>query len=194
MPFLNKTTLVVVVVIAAVVLGRYGCYYLDQQYDTYRRPWAYSNDPNKPLLVGKWKGTFRDPDQIDHNIQLEIFEPLSDAKRKKRFFEKRIKRDRSSKTFFEGMALIESQGRRDSFEVWGGMEKWDSNDLHFQMRPVHEPHPPGFNLNECKGTWMGNTIQLRILYSWFRPDGSSFYSSEDPRHNTDGNMVLERVR
>lgn len=182
------------VIVAVLILSRLSCYFIDKQYDYYRRPWAYSSDPNKPLLVGKWKGAFTDPDQIDHSVWIEIFEPTTAEERMKRFAHNRVHTDHSSPTYFEGLALMESQGRRDSFELWGGLKKRDGHELHFQMRPLKDKHPPGFNLNECRGNWNGDAIDLNLTYSWFRPDGSSFYNSADPRFSAEGKMVMGRVK
>ena len=38
--------------------------------DQYERPWAYSK--TEPLLVGRWKGQFRDPDGVVKVIDLTI--------------------------------------------------------------------------------------------------------------------------
>ncbi len=194
MAYSTKLKLLIVGLIAAVVLGRYGCFYLDKKYDTFRRPWAYSDDPDKPLLVGRWQGQVSDPDNIVHQVTLEIAEPLSDEKRQKRFFQKRIKRDRSSRTFFDGIAVLESQGRRDTCEIWGGIDQPDGHQIHFQFRPVHDYHPPGFNLNLAEGFWQENNLDLNIQFAWFRPDGSSYSDSADPRYDQKGRLKMHRVK
>jgi len=183
-----------VLLLASVLLGRYGCYYLNKKYDTYRRPWAYSNDPTKPLLVGKWQGVCTDPDGINHKVEMEIFEPITEDERWERFNQKRSKRDRSSRTFFDGFALLEVNNKKDSCELWGGLDQADGHKIHFQLSPLSQVHPPGFNLNLLRGDWQENTLDLTVEFAWFRPDGSSFYSSEDPRHDTPGRLVLSRMK
>lgn len=194
MAYSTKIKLLIVGLIAAVFLGRYACFYIDKQYDTVRRPWAYSNEPNKPLLVGRWQGAVSDPDNIVHQVTLDIEEPLSDEDRQKRFSRKRLKRDRSSRTFFDGVAVLESQGRRDTCEIWGGLDQPDGHQMHFQFRPVNDQHPPGFNLNLATGIWQENTLDLSIQFTWFRPDGSSFSDSADPRFEQTGVLKMQRVK
>jgi len=182
--------------IAAVVLlavgSRYGCYYLDQQLDAKRRPWAYSSD--QPLLVGRWVGECRDPDGIVHRVDMTIDEPLTDEERWKRANRKKRKRDRGSRTFFDGLALVETQGRLDTFELWGGLDAPDGHQIHFQWRPLEgKTHPPGFNLNAMKGDWQGDAIDLEVGFSWFRQDGSSFSDSADPRYSQKGQLLLKRA-
>ncbi|MBK8444425.1 MAG: hypothetical protein IPL35_13865 [Sphingobacteriales bacterium] len=74
----GKTLGLLAGIIAFLLVSRYGCFYAQKQYDTVRRPWAYSNDAAQPLLVGAWQGTCTDADGVAHQVSLEIFEPLSD--------------------------------------------------------------------------------------------------------------------
>jgi hypothetical protein len=194
MQYSTKIKLLIIGLVASVVLGKIGCYYFDKKYDTYRRPWAYTSDPTKPLLVGKWQGACTDPDKVVHRVQMEIFEPLSDEERWKLNSRKRKKRNRSSRTFFDGTAVLTTNGKRDTCELWGGLDKADGNYIHFQFSPVNGVHPPGFNLNLLEGKWQENTIDLSVDFAWFRPDGSSFYSSEDPRHDMKGKLLLTRAK
>ncbi|MCC6462379.1 MAG: hypothetical protein IT260_18070 [Saprospiraceae bacterium] len=192
MSYPTQLKVFIAVLLLAVVGGRFGCYYFQKQYDTYRRPWAYSNDPAQALLVGHWSGTVTDPDGVQHLVEMDILEPLSDEERWQRVWRKRSKRDRSSPTFFDGFALLSTPGRRDSFELWGALDKPDGHALDFQMRPIRGFHPPGFNLNRLTGTWTKDTLALTVAFAWFRPDGSSHYNSADPRHNQDGRLLLLR--
>ncbi len=194
MKYSTKIKLFIALLLASVIFGRFGCYYLNKKYDTYRRPWAYSNDASKALLVGKWQGTCIDPDQISHKVEMEIVVPMTDDERWNRVFQKRIKRDRSSPTFFDGFAVLETNGQKDTCELWGGLDKANGHEIHFQLSPISKVHPPGFNLNLLKGNWQDNSIDLAVDFAWFRPDGSSLYSSEDPRHDTKGKLVMSRVK
>lgn len=193
MGYSSKLKVFIVGLIAVVILGRYGCYCVNKKYDTYRRPWAYSSDANKPLLVGKWQGSVIDPDNIVHKVEMEIYEPLSDEKRKKRFQQKRIKRDRSSRTFFDGLAVLETNGRKDSCEIWGGLDAPDGHQIHFQLRPVNDMHPPGFNLNLVEGDWQEDTLVLAVTFSFFRQDGSSYSDSADPRYEQKSTLMMSRI-
>ena len=189
----TKIKIFIIGLIAVVILGRYGCYFANKKYDTYRRPWAYSSDASKPLLVGKWKGEVTDPDLLVHKVEMEIYEPMSDDERIKRFSRKRLKRDRSSRTFFDGMAMLEVNGHRDSSEIWGGLDEADGHQINFQTRPVNDVHPPGFNLNLMEGTWQENTIDLAVTFAFFKLDGASFSDSGDPKHEMKGKLILNRM-
>ncbi len=193
MTYPTKLKVFIIGLIALVILSRYGCYVFDKKYDTYRRPWAYSSDPDKPLLVGKWQGSVTDPDQLVHKVEMEIYVPMTDGERKGRLFQKRIKRDRSSRTFFDGMAVLEVNGQRDSSELWGGLDKSDGHQIHFQFRPVNDVHPPGFNLNLVEGNWQENTLDLTVDFAFFRADGSSYSDSADPRHDKKGKLIMSRM-
>lgn len=190
----TKTILVFTGLLLLVMSGRYACFYYERYNDNYRRPWAYSADAGKPLLVGKWKGVCIDPDQVSHSVDMEIFEPISDAERWKRMGKSRRKKSKKDLCFFDGMAVLGVGGKRDSCELWGGLEKADGQKLHFQFSPISGKHPTGFNLNLLNGTWQGNQIDLSVEFAWFQPDGSSHYESDDPRHNTPGRLVLHRVK
>lgn len=192
MTYSTKLKVLIVGLIATVVLGRYGCYFLDKKYDTYRRPWAYSAVPGKPLLVGQWQGRVTDPDKVVHLVDMDIFVPKTDEERLQRFLQKRIKRDRRSPTFFEGMAVLEAHGHRDTCELWGGIDRSDGHQIHFQFRPVSGVHPPGFHPNLLEGTWNENTIELDVTFAFFKPDGASYYDSADPRHEQKGKLLMTR--
>lgn len=181
-------------ILMTAILGRTGCFYAKKYYDTYRRPWAYARHAGQPLLVGRWQGSCIDPDQVTHRIDLEIYHPTTDEQRWRRLSGRRIKRDRSSPTFFDGAAILSTGSRRDSCELWGGLDKADGHEVHFQLRPVHDKHPPGFHPNLLKGTWQGDEIDLTVEFAWFREDGSSFSDSADPRYSTPGKLLLQRVK
>ncbi len=194
MSYSTKIKVFIIGLVAVVVLGKVGCFYFDKQYDNYRRPWAFSSDSTKPLLVGKWQGSCTDPDQVVHKVEMEIFSPTTDEERWKRVSSRNVKRDRSSTTFFDGLAVLETQGKRDSCELWGGLDKADGQGLHFQFWPISDVHPPGFNLNLLNGKWKDDTIDLSVEFAWFRPDGSSHYDSADPRHEMKGKLLMTRIK
>ena len=192
MSYPTQLKIFIAVLLLAVVGGRFGCYYFQKHYDTYRRPWAYSRDPNQALLVGRWSGTVTDPDGVQHLVEMNILEPITDEERWQRVWRKRSKRDRSSPTFFDGLVLLSTPGRRDSFELWGALDKPDGHALDFQMRPIRGVYPPGFNLNHLSGIWTKDTLDLTVVFAWFRSDGSSYSDSADPQHNQKGHLILRR--
>lgn len=102
-------------------------------------------------------------------------------------------RNRTDRTFFDGIAILETNGSRDTCELWGGLDKADGHEIHFQFRPINDVHPPGFNLNLLDGKWQGDAIDLNVIFAFFKPDGSSFYSSEDPKHDMKAKLVMSRV-
>lgn len=194
MRFSTKTIFLIIGLIALVALSKYGCYAFDKKYDTYRRPWAYSDNPDKPLLVGKWQGSVTDPDGRLHHVELEIVEPISDEERMKRLFRERPKQDRSSPTFFEGMAILEANGHSDSCEIWGGLDEPDSHQIHFQFRPVNDVHPTDFNLSSAEGNWQENTLELEVSFAFFLENGASYSDSADPRYEQKGKLIMARIK
>ena len=194
MSYSTRIKIFLVFALLLFVFGRYGLFYLDKAWDTQRRPWAYSKDPDKPLLVGRWQGQCVDPDGITHQISMEIVEPLTDKDRMKRINRARAKRKRSksSPTEFNGMAIIRTAAWRDSFELWGGLDDPKGHALHFQWRPTDGTYPPGFVINNLKGQWQDHTITLEAAFAFFRPDGSSFYDSADTRHDQKAKLTLQR--
>lgn len=195
MTYANKIRLLVAVVVLLALATPLASFYGSKYLDTLQRPWAYSSDPATPLLVGAWRGTCTDPDHMAHAVEMTVYEPLTDEERWQRAYagrSSRRKKSRKSNTFFDGMAVLNTHGRRDTCELWGGLEKASGHDLHFQLSPVSGVHPPGFNINLLKGRWQGDTITLTVSFAWFNADGSSSYDSADPRHNTDGHLVLVR--
>ncbi len=193
MQYSTKLKLFIVGILAAAVFGRIGCYYANAAYDTYRRPWAYNSDPDKPLLVGKWTGQTTDPDGVAHVVELEIFEPLSDEQRQERFSNRRIKRDRSSRTYFDGLAIVTARGTPDSCRIWGGLDAPYGQQIHFEVRPLDDQHPPGFNINLVEGSWQVDELFLKVDFAFFRPDGSSFSDSADPRFNQQSELRMKRL-
>lgn len=193
MAYSTQLKLLIAAVLAFALLGRVGFYFFNKHSDLDRRPWAYTDDPRKPLLVGKWRGAVTDPDGVIHQVELEIEEPLSDAERQKRFSQRRIRRDRSSPTFFDGTATLETRGRKEPCEIWGGLDKPDGNQVHLQFRPLDDKHPPGFNINLAKGRWQENTLELDVSFAFFKNDGASFSDSADPRFDQQGKLLLSRA-
>lgn len=190
----TKVILLIIGLIALFILTRYGCYAIDETYDTFRRPWAYSDDPDKALLIGKWQGSVTNPDRVLHKVEMEIFVPRTDEERLGRLFQARSTQDRSSPTFFDGMAIVEVNGRRDSCEIWGGLDEPDGHQIQFQFRPFYDKHPTGFNLSSAVGNWQENSLELDVSFAFFLENGTSYADSADPRYEQKGKMVMTRTK
>lgn len=162
-------------------LFRQGCYYFSYAMDTYSRPWAYSKDPNKPLLVGHWAGDYVDPDGKKHHLEIEIVPPTTEAERWDKVNRRRKRKGRRSTTSFDGTAVIVQGNTRDTLELWGGLEKARGTALHFNIRPLDDHYPIGFQLQEAKGEWLGNRLKLSGSFTYHKADGSGYWSSEDPK-------------
>ncbi len=189
-----KQILLLLAILLLGFLSRYGCIYFDKNMDTHFRPWAYSDDPNKPLLVGQWEGKYLDPDRVLHKIQLEIFEPTTAEERWRKYdLPHGSKRPITDKLFFDGVAFIETNEKQDTFELWGGLEKADGHDLHFLLSQVNGRHPFGFNLHSANGIWQEHTLELSTEFIWYQTDGSSYSDSADPRFEQKGKLVLKRT-
>ena len=176
-------------VLAALSWGVYECkYYYSYYTDLKDRPWAYSRDENASLLVGKWQGTIQDPDGISKTIELEIVEPTTDEERSEKASRRSRRRSglgsRSEKRGFDGFAAVTGKLGKEEYEIYGAVEEEDFHRLHFNFRPKDEKKRilPNFTLGEAKnGVWQTNELQLALSFSYHKADGSSFWSSADPR-------------
>jgi hypothetical protein len=169
----------------------YGGKYLDQ----YQRPWAYST--TEPLLVGRWRGQFRDPDGIAKTLDLQIDLPETDDERWAKAA-RRSRRDRSNKRAFDGTATVTSKLGREDYEIYGAVDRDNDHQfsLHFQTVDGKFPLGPNFyvNITEKKdNSWSGNQLKTTLRFAWHRRDGSSFSDSADPRYDRTANVVLTRV-
>lgn len=193
----TKTLLILAVFLVGVIMLKYGCYFFYQKYDKYRFPWAYSSQPDE-LFVGKWKGDYTDPDKIAHHLEMEIFVPITAEERWEKAFRKKRKRSRSqkSKTFYEGIAFITTNGVVDTFEVWGGLEKTlppcALKSIHFA--PIHDYKKQGFYINSPVSKWEKNKISMLTTMAYHDGKGSSKWSSDDPRLNQETKIILEKVK
>jgi hypothetical protein len=176
--------------------GVYECkYYFSYWQDLRDRPWAYSTDKNAKLLIGHWKGVFKDPDGVAKNLEIEIFEPITDEEREQKASRKVRRRSRENKQGFEGKAFVESRLGFEKYEIYGAVEKDDFHQLHFNFRPEDEAKRvlPNFTLNQAeKGRWTGDQLSLTLAFAYHRADGSSHWNSADPRHNQKVILILNR--
>lgn len=116
----KKVFLILAVAVGLLMVFRYGCFQASLAYDAYSRPWAYGAEP---LLVGVWSGELRDPDGTNWKIRLEIFEPTTSEERWRRIDRPRKVAPRTERTFMDGIACTGSGRRRDTLEIWGGLDE-----------------------------------------------------------------------
>lgn len=197
---MQKGTKILLFVAALVLLswGVYECkYYGSYWLDTYQRPWAYSSDPSTKLLVGTWQGAFKDPDGVEKKLTLEIVEPISQEERAQKAGRlSRRRRTRENKQGFDGKALAVSRLGAERYEVYGAVNKDDYHQLHFNFRPEDEKKRvlPNFTLLEAqKGSWQDDALTLTLTFAYHRADGSSHWSSADPRHSQKVSISMTRV-
>jgi hypothetical protein len=189
-------------VLAALSWGMYECkYYYSYYSDLKDRPWAYSRDENAKLLVGKWQGTFQDPDGVQKTIKLEIVEPTTNEERAENASRRSRRRSglgpRSDKQGFDGFATVNSQLGKEEYEIYGAVEKEDYHQLHFNFRPKEERKRvlPNFTLGEAKnGVWQNEELRLTLSFSYHKADGASFWSSSDPRFDKKVTVTLNRQK
>ena len=182
----------------AVSWGVYECKYYYSQWSDYRNsPWAYSKDENLKLLVGKWVGSFKDPDKVDKTIHLEIFVPLTEEERKNKAGKrwKRASYSSRNKGNFDGVATVNSKLGTEEYKIYGAVDKEDFHKLHFSFRPEDEKKRvlPNFALREvADGKWQGDQLTITMNFSYQKADGSSYSSSDDPRFVATATTTLLR--
>lgn len=201
----NKGTgrcLLVILVLALISWGMYECNYRYSLWRDYQtRPWAYSNDKEAKLLVGKWQGQFKDPDGIAKAISLEILEPLSDAERRKKAGRSQRRRTRGGlgarkdKRLFEGIATVTSRLGQEDYQLYGSVGEEDYHQLKMQFGAKDEAIrlQPNFALNLTEsGHWNGDEMTLQVRFVYFKAGGSSFSDSADARYDYVATVVLKR--
>lgn len=194
--------LLVLLVLALISWGMYECNYRYSLWRDYQtRPWAYSKDKEAKLLVGKWQGQYKDPDGVVKAISLEIFEPLSDAERRKKAGRSHRRRTRGGlgarkdKRLFEGVATVSSRLGQEDYQLYGSVGEEDYHQLKMQFGAKDEATrlQPNFALNLAEsGHWEGDKLTLKVGFAYFKADGSSFSDSADARYDYVATVVLRR--
>jgi hypothetical protein len=187
-------------VLVALSWGVYECqYYYSYYADLKDRPWAYSEDKNTKLLVGKWQGAFKDPDGVQKTLALQIFEPVTEEERKEKasrhLRNRRGLGSRENKRAFEGVAVVTSRLGKEDYEIYGSVKKEDFHQLQFNFRPQDERKRvlPNFTLAEAKNSnWQNDELRLSLAFSYHKADGSSFWSSADSRFEKEAKITLSR--
>jgi hypothetical protein len=180
----------VVASLAFTAVSYYGSYF----FDLYQRPWAYTADPAKPLLVGKWAGQFRDPDGVQKSLTVEILVPVTDEERLEKAGRRR-RRSRTNKKTFDGFATVSSKRGAEQYELWGSVKEREGRTFAFSMRPVDEKKMPlpNFQVLEANaGSWENNTMTITVSFSYRKADGAGFWSSADPRFEKTAEVKLVR--
>ena len=169
----------------------YGGKYLDR----YQRPWAYST--TEPLLVGRWRGEFRDPDGVAKTIEVQIDLPETDDERWTRAG-RRSRRKQTDKHSFDGSAIVKSKLGQEDYEIYGAVDR--DNDYQFSLKFGTADGTfsitPNFYINDTDKTqnrWQGNEMHLTLRFAYHRPGGSSYSSSADPRFDRVAPLTLTRI-
>ncbi|MEO6286315.1 MAG: hypothetical protein ABIN80_26250 [Dyadobacter sp.] len=191
--------LLLLVIAVALSWGGYECKYHYSKWSDYRNsPWAYSDDAEAKLLVGRWEGSFVDPDQVKKTISLEVLAPLTDEERGEKASKRWKKASYSTrnKNRFDGIASVTSKLGTEQYEINGHVEKENMQKLSFGFQPVDEKKRilPNFTLFEAKnGTWDMDKLTTTLNFSYHWADGSSHWNSADPRHAKQVTVNLKRV-
>lgn len=201
----NKGRGLCLLVFLALALMSWGMYECNYRYglwqDYQQRPWAYSQDKDAKLLVGKWQGQYKDPDGIAKVISLEIFEPLSDAERRKKAgnrYRRRTRKGlgtRKDKRLFEGVATVSSRLGQEDYQLHGSVGEEDYHQLKMQFGAKDEATrlQPNFALNLAEsGHWEGDKLTIKVGFAYFKADGSSFSDSADARYDYVATINFQR--
>jgi hypothetical protein len=188
----NYSFVVYLIIAFALTVGIRELYFVYlQKKDKWDRPWAYKSEKGYSL-TGTWVGDVTDAEGNRHHVSMEIINPYDDAYRRKRASDKRIKRDRSSKTYFMVKANELYNGLAIKHESSGRLSTALGNKLNLQFSPEDNRHYHGFNLNLAEGTWIQNQLTLNVHFAYFTKEGFSYSNSADPRHEFIGKMTLNK--
>jgi hypothetical protein len=188
----NKRALVILILaLSGIGAMRYGYYKYLNYKDKSDRSWAYP-DSNGHMLTGLWNGQVKDADGHTHDLSIQIINPYDDKYRADRVSNKRIKRDRSSKKYFEIIAEEKYKGNTITHTNGGRLNAPDAKELNFQFGPDDGKHYEGFNLNIADGVWKDDVITLDVKFAYFTREGYSHSDSADPRHDYIGKAVLKK--
>lgn len=161
------TTLVLAIMLA--IIGTLG-YYISYRTDCRMCPWAYSLDEKKPLLVGKWAGTFIEPDSVEKQISLEIYEPYTTKERLFNSIGLPFSQKLRNYNKFDGLLIIESKRKKESFKIRGRVNTKNTQlfDFHFlanENKNGAVPYYYSFIIND--GFWKANDMSfiLNVIFN-----------------------------
>lgn len=160
----------------------------------YDRPWAYSYDSDKPLLLGKWEGEFRDPDGIPKHMVIEIDEPEEESG--SGHYEDRQFEEAQT---FKGHATITSKVGIEQDRVKGGLGSKDGHSIErIDFIPLDELKQirESFNVSDTTpgGKWEGDTITLTLAFTYRSKTGSAYSDFSDPRYSKKVPIILHRIK
>lgn len=196
-----KKGLLLIGVLVLLSWGVYECkYYFSYYTDLKNRPWAYSRDKKAKLLVGKWQGTFQDPDRVAKTIELEIVEPITDEERKKQANRRSRRRgglgSRKDNQWFDGSATVTSKLGKEEYEIYGTVQKEDwhqLNTVHFRVLDERQQLRKNFGISDATGgQWQDDHLTLTLAFTYITATGSGYSDSADPRFEKKITVVLKR--
>ena len=196
-----KKGLLLIGVLVLLSWGVYECkYYFSYYTDLKNRPWAYSRDKKAKLLVGKWQGTFQDPDRVAKTIELEIVEPITDEERKKQANRRSRRRgglgSRKDNQWFDGSATVTSKLGKEEYEIYGTVQKEDwhqLNTVHFRVLDERQQLRKNFGISDATGVqWQYDHLTLTFSFTYITATGSGYSDSADPRFEKKITVVLKR--
>jgi hypothetical protein len=173
-------------------------YYWSLWSDTRARPWAYSFNDSKPLLVGQWQGTFVDSDAIRKTITVEIVVPKTEEERRRQTHA----RSRSngwgntpSPTAFKGSAKIVSAVETNNYGVTGELD--DDSIFEFTMRFEDRDgkrSTRSFTVFKVEsGNWKENEMKLELGFAERGAEGGLILQSKRlPRGS--GRQILKEEK
>ncbi|MBD2703848.1 hypothetical protein IC229_24595 [Spirosoma sp. BT702] len=187
----------VVLVVAILVLGTIS-FFGGKFIDRFRRPWAYSQ--TEPLLIGKWRGSYKDPDGVAKSLEMEMFVPETDDKRWENAFRTRRRRSGRPRSrsinSFKGATVVVSPLGREEYEIWGHVHRDDYHqiDMTFEFDEKQILKVNNFYLHHAEQSrWQGDELNVTLLFVYRRPDNSAYSDSADPRYSKRVPVHLTRV-
>lgn len=193
-----KFTLIGIGLIAFWVVMSLLKYYGSYWYDIYQSPWAYSRNPQESLLVGKWQGTFTDPNGIKKQLKIAIFEPITNTERWENAFTFSKKRRFTTHNYeaFDGTATVTSKLGTEYYEVVGSVEEENINKLFFDFSTAENQKKvlANFTIAETvKSSWHKHTLSLTLTFAYIKSNGNSYWSSGEPKYNRKIPCSLSRI-
>lgn len=152
--------------------------------DERNSPWAYSDNPQTKLLVGKWSGAFTDPVGVEKKIEVEILPPMTEEERQKKA-NRRVKHRKglgSSKDHraFDGTATVTSKLGTESYTIFGHVGKSDYHTLDFQFAAEDESKRilPNYAVRAAgSGQWQDDDLNVSLSFNNLTAEGHSTSTS-----------------
>ena len=186
------TTLALLLMFAVGVVN----YYVSYKTDIREYSWAYSSDEKKPLLVGKWSGKFIEPDSIEKNISLVIYEPYTKIERifysiglsnKRRLYIEPNK--------FDGFLSIENKLRlEEKYKVRGFVNTKNIQLFDFHLLAnVKETPPYHYSFLFTEGFWKKNKMSFILTIVFRKSTTPNNLKNQEPFLSKKVRVSLNRV-